>query len=302
VDLESDQPPLHRSATGHGARFLVTTGLRQSIRTRLALLEKGKTPAELGLGDDCTQPACGTLLEHMYQRWCKGGIERRLERRNEDHPGRALAGRDAILHLFLGYPVSDLAPKPKPATAAQSSISSLMYERERLATFGSVESLAPPTVPQAEDRPSVPPPFEFEWRVLSESVTGLCMSRPLRHKGASRLTVGQLLAVEVPRSTAFLLSTIRWLNISGDNLRVGVELHPSPVQAVVAHAADDRKTPCPIFLVPAAPGGDKPATVITSPGIFKTGRILVIPGQAARQIKLVRPIERGEDYEQLLYE
>lgn len=303
VDLDASRPPLHLPGNSHGARFLLTGGIRKSIKTRLSLLEKGKTPAELQLGEDCFQPACGALLERMYQRWCKGGVERRLERREENLPSRAVAGMEPILHLMLGRPVTDFYPRPKPTPVKSSPISSLVFERERLATFGSVESLAPPSVPViAELPPAPPPPFEHEWRVLSESVTGLSMVRPLKLRNAARLSVGKLLAVEVPGSTVFLLSVIRWLTVSGENLRVGVELLPSPVQALIGRCQDDPATPCPAFLLPAAPDGSKPATLITAPGVFRVDRIVEIPGPVPRSFKLLRPLERGEDFEQLVFE
>ena len=102
------------------------------------------------------------------------------------------------------------------------------------------------------------------------------MARPLQLKGASRLSVGQLLAVEIPRSTVFLLAKIRWLSVSGDSLRVGMELLPAPVQAVIAESDESPPAPCPALLIPAAPGGASGATVITAPGWFRVGRMLRI--------------------------
>ncbi|HTH41257.1 MAG TPA: hypothetical protein VL968_10750, partial [Rhodocyclaceae bacterium] len=57
VDLHSALPPRHRPFTGDGARLLWTHALRDSLKSRIALLGQGRSPADLQLGDDCPQPA-----------------------------------------------------------------------------------------------------------------------------------------------------------------------------------------------------------------------------------------------------
>ena len=77
VDLASDRPPCYFPKVTQEGRWLETTALRKSLKTRLALLEKGEQPSRLNMGEDCTQPAAGQLLLRAYQRWCKGGSPRK---------------------------------------------------------------------------------------------------------------------------------------------------------------------------------------------------------------------------------
>ena len=63
VDLESGRPASYAPQSSSRGRWLETTELRKSLVARIALLEKGRAPAELQLGDDVTQPAAGQLLQ-----------------------------------------------------------------------------------------------------------------------------------------------------------------------------------------------------------------------------------------------
>jgi len=178
------------------------------------------------------QPACGQLLERMYTRWCKGGLVRRLERHVADVPGRAIAGLEAILHHLAGEPLNPEKSAERPRTLAE-----LRLEREKMATFGGV-----PSSELTREQPAAPPPtIESDWRVVNESASGLSMSRPIASSGA-RLQHGQLLAVDVPGSPSFFLSVVRWMTMTGEGqLRIGVQLMPSPVQAFRASRGRPRR-------------------------------------------------------------
>jgi hypothetical protein len=73
VDLDAGRPPGHVPQPAGNGRWLETTELRKSLAARIALLEQGRAPAELQLGDDVTQPAAEQLLQRLLQRWCAGG-------------------------------------------------------------------------------------------------------------------------------------------------------------------------------------------------------------------------------------
>lgn len=292
LDLASVYPPGYQPYAGPGRRLLITDSLRKSIKTRIKQLEAGKTPAELLLGEDCAQPACGQLLQRMYTRWCKGGLTRRLERHITDVPGRAIAGLEGILHHLVGTSIQAAKGTERPRTLAE-----LRLEREKMATFGGI-----PSAELNRDTATTPPPIETDWRVVNESATGLSMTRAAASNGA-RLQHGQLLAVEVPGSPAFFLSVVRWMTLTGEGqLRIGVQLMPSPVNAMVAHPDDEPLNYCPAFLLPAAAGREPQPSLITAPGIFRPGRVLVGEGVHGRRFKLTHVIERGEDFERIGFE
>ena len=64
VDLARNQPPIWIKAetATPTVRFLETTNLRRSVRSRVKKLESGVDPQTLGLGKDCVQPDVGRLL------------------------------------------------------------------------------------------------------------------------------------------------------------------------------------------------------------------------------------------------
>lgn len=291
IDLASVFPPGYAPFASPGRRLLVTDTLRKSIKTRLKQMEDGKTPAELLLGEDCVQPACGQLLERMYTRWCKGGLVRRLERHVTDTPGRAVTGLEHILHHLMGAPLPHESKESRPHTLAE-----LRLEREKMATFGGI-----PSSELTREAPP-PPPIETDWRLVNESACGLSMTRPAISNSA-RLQHGQLLAVEVPGSPNFFLSVVRWMTLTSEGqLRIGVQLMPAPVTAVVAHAVDDSAVLLPAFLLPIAAGREPVPSVITAPGVFRPLRLLELHEPAARRLRLTQVLERGEDFERIAYE
>jgi hypothetical protein len=52
--------------------------LAAQIKAMLAEFKQGTTPASLGLGDDCSQPACARLLVSLYRPWGMSAAGRRF--------------------------------------------------------------------------------------------------------------------------------------------------------------------------------------------------------------------------------
>jgi hypothetical protein len=136
VDLASDRPAGYVPQSSAGGRWLETTELRKSLLARIALLEQGRAPAELQLGDDVTQPAAGQLLQRVLQRWCAGGEPRRHERPAASGGCNLVAGFDAVHYQLYG----------RQAFRAPPATTTLRREREEFETFG-----GPP--PQRRMRP-----------------------------------------------------------------------------------------------------------------------------------------------------
>jgi hypothetical protein len=127
VDLGSDRAAGYAPKPAAGGRWLETTELRKSLVARIALLEQGRAPADLQLGDDVTQPAAGQLLQRALQRWCKGGAERRGPRHAASGTCGVAAGFAAAHCQVAGGKVFH-APTRDTAT--------LRREREEFETFG----------------------------------------------------------------------------------------------------------------------------------------------------------------------
>src|SRR5215470_1233922 len=83
VDLAESSPPTWATADGATPtmRFLESSNLRRSIRSRLKKLESGEDPQTLGLGKDCVQPDVGRLLNHLARAWGEAPSQRQFTRR-----------------------------------------------------------------------------------------------------------------------------------------------------------------------------------------------------------------------------
>lgn len=282
VDLASDRAPGYQPREGDGGRWLETTELRRSLVARLTLLEQGRAPAELQLGDDVVQPAATLLLQRCLQRWCKGGATRRQERQPADMDCALIAGAENVHFELSGR---------RRFHAPARSDSTLRREREEFETFGS-------TAPRSADTASS---SHIEaWRVVDESTSGVRIRRGL--KSGARIGPGQVAAAKVGDGHYFVIGNVRWvLREREDSLVAGLQLFPGEAQAAAIRSLDGtgaRSAWQPGFLLPAIPALKETASVVLPAGTFKLDRqIEILIGQESRTLKLFRVLDRGIEFE-----
>jgi cyclic-di-GMP-binding protein len=291
VDLASSEPAGYRPAEGATARWLDTTGVRQSLKRRLLGLDQGHSPIELQLGDDCWQPACGQVLKHAYQRWCKGGSARRHERQTVNGRCEIVCGVEAI-----HYHLSDRLPFRQPSFADDDA---LRRERDELATFGRV---ARPRIESYGQQPE----FQIEeWEIIDESATGVHATRTLGQAG-SRIAQGQLIAIRPKDAQYLLLGSVRWSMVAaGESLHAGILMIPGRPEPVAAFAADVtgiREAYRRAFLLPAIPALGSVASIVLPPGFFRSGRSVDVTGGPLPRVRLVQLMDRGVDFDRASYE
>lgn len=289
IDLESDRPASYAPRPTSSGRWLETTELRKSLVARIALLEQGRAPAQLQLGDDVTQPAAGQLLERVLQRWCKGGMPRRHERHSASGTCNFIAGFDAV-HFQLSGGKKFHAPSRDDTT--------LRREREQFETFGEHShhgaAAGAASASHLEN-------WEImdDWRLLDESAAGLRISRPL--KEGARIGAGLLIAAKTEGNQHFTLGTVRWALREGDNsLAAGIQLFPGEPRPVAIRTvdADGRGSWRQGFLLPEIPTLKEPASVVVPVGTFRLERSLeVMVDETLRVLKLFRVLDRGIEFE-----
>ena len=290
IDLESDRPASYVPRPSHGSRWLETTELRRSLMARTALLEQGRAPAELQLGDDVTQPAAGQLLQRVLQRWCKGGVPRSHERHAASGGCRFVAGFEAVhYHLSGGKPFR--APSRDDAT--------LRREREEFETFGDRSHLAGDV---SDNNNSHIENWEVmdDWRLLDESTTGLRITRSL--KGGARVGAGQLIAIMMKDSQRFTLGNLRWaLRESDNSLAAGIQLFPGEPRPLAVRTMDSPGASGAWrqgFQLPEIVALKEPASVVVPAGTFRLDRsIEIMIDQQVRVLKLLRVLDRGIEFE-----
>ncbi len=283
VDLESDGPPSYIPKPSAGSRWLETTELRKSLVARISLLEQGRAPADLQLGDDVTQPAATQLLQRILERWCKGGAARQYER----HPANAacslIAGLDAVHYELSGRQVF---------RAPTRSDSELRREREEFETFGDHSQ----RTKGARDKDEV---HIESWRMVDESMSGLRATRPL--KEGARIGPGLVVAAKIADGAHFVLGNVRWVLREGDHsLEAGIQLFPGEARPVGVRVLEDGISTVwrQGFLLPPITALHETASVIVPAGTFRIDRSIEITvDQKLQVLKLFRVIDRGIEFE-----
>lgn len=290
ADLDSGRPASYAPQPDGNGRWLETTELRTSLLARIALLEQGRAPAELQLGDDVTQPAAGQLLRRVLQRWCAGGAQRREERHAATGACRVVAGFEAV-HFHLSGRQAFRAPSRDDAT--------LRREREEFETFGerrhSIKTDAVASDSHIENWLVMD-----DWRVLNESAAGLCIARPMQE--GVRVGAGMLIAVKVGSSQRFVLASVRWaLRGQNDMLLAGIQWYPGEARPVAIRIVDPGEKAGPWrqgLLLPEIPALREPASLMVPAGTFKLDRrVEVMADYNSRILKLFRVLDRGIDFE-----
>lgn len=288
IDLAAGRAAGYRLVDGPNARWLDTSEVRRSLKKRLSLLEKGTPPAELQLGEDCTQPACGQVLKHVYQRWCRGGINRRHERTATDAICAVVVGVEAMYFHLAGEQVF--------RQPGYTDDEALRRERDEMATFGRVAPRNLGTLGQQQSYRAE------EWQMLDESATGIHAAHPL-NESLERVSQRQLVAVRPPSATAFLVGNLRWTMVTDDaRLHVGIMILPGRPEALALRAIElsgVREPYRPGFLLPAVSAVGTAASLIAPPGTFRAGRILELAGGPFAQVRLTHLIDRGIDFDRV---
>lgn len=290
VDLDSERPPgLVPQPAGNG-RWLETTELRKSLAARIALLEQGRAPAELQLGDDVTQPAASQLLQRLLQRWCAGGAQRREERHAATGTCHVVAGFEAV-HFQLSGRQPFRAPSRDDAT--------LRREREEFETFGECRHTLQTDSGQNDSHIEDWLVMD-DWRLVNESTTGLCLARPMLE--GVRIGAGTLISVKVGSSQRFALACVRWaLHGTNDMLLGGIQLFPGEPRPVAMRVIDPGEKPGPWregLLLPEIPALGEPASLMVPAGSFKLERrVEVMVDHQSQIVKLFRVLDRGIEFE-----
>ncbi|MCF8177388.1 MAG: hypothetical protein K9J74_02675 [Sulfuritalea sp.] len=284
LDLESSAPPSYMPQPAQGGRWLDTTELRKSLIARITLLEQGRAPADLQLGDDVTQPAAGQLLQHLLQRWCKGGAQRRHER----HSATTACG-------FVGSfePVHFHLSGGKVFHAPTRSDSALRREREEFEIFGERKN--------SNDKNSAKADAHLEaWRLLDESAAGMRVTRPL--KDGVRIGAGMVIAIKTSDSQRFTLGCVRWALREGEEALVaGIQLFPGETQPVAVRPVETSGPKSAWrqgFILPEIPALKEPASVVLPPGTFRLDRsVEVLADEKLQVLKLFKVVDRGIEFE-----
>jgi len=291
VDLAGERPPERGGDAGAARepRYLDARKLAKSLRNRVALLRKGESPAKLALGEDCVQPSCEQLLVFLYRQWCQPKAPRGLERRGGGTAAEACSEMAAI-HYYMAGRVFRQPTEQGELTQKQ---------RDEIATFGRVST-------RHEDDYSNAQGFLVEnWRIEDESAQGLRLVRKSGDSG-KRHAHGQLLGVRPGEKGRFMLGQVRWLmQAANGDLHAGVRLLPglpSPLAVRGTGLNVQNSEYVPAIALGAVAALNAPPSLVIPSGWYKPKRVLEIHTGSLARVRLTEVVERGTDFERVLYE
>jgi len=286
VDVGGNQgvKPRLQESTPESTRYLIVDDLAKNLLKRIVLLEQGQSPADLGLGADCTQPGCEALLKLLYQQWCKPGSGAVNPRRQADSVMQVCTGIPAIYYHITGKPF-------KQPGAPQLS----RQEEEELATFGHLSK-------QREELRASQMGFALEtWKTINEGPQGFGLVRA-PDGGGSRLNLHQLIGTCPAGGKIFLLCVVQWMTLKQNGeLHIGVRALPGVPEPIAVRPVSVGLPPPYVqaFLLPDVADQNTEPSLILPSGWFQTGRVIEVFTSEPQRVKLTRLMEKGSDYEQI---
>lgn len=292
VDLESDRPPGSQPRGEAGCRWLETTELRKSLMSRIALLDQGRAPAALQLGDDVTQPAAADLLRRALQRWCQGGYPRREARQAAAGDCLVVVGFEAVHRQLCGG--RSFVPPSRDTRL-------LRREREELETFGSLRR--PAGAPSRQGEPGLEHwRVVGDWQLLNISPGGMRLSRALGE--GARIGAGQLIAVRTTADQPCALAVVRWALREGAELTAGIQLLPGEPRPATVRVIDANGIAGPwaqACVLPEIAALRIPSSLVLRTGSFRLDRrIEVMVEQQSRVMTLYRILDHGGEFERCI--
>jgi hypothetical protein len=268
-------------------RYLDTRKIAKSLRNRVGLLRRGESPAKLALGEDCVQPSCEQLLVFLFRQWCQAKSARGAERQRSGDAARVCVEFEAIHRQLAG------SGARRPVEAKEMT----RQQRQELETLGHIRTATQPQEAASAD-------IE-EWKIVDDSAQGLRMVRAAG-VGAKRYAHGQLVAVRTGDAKGYTLGQVRWLMVAvNGELHAGVKLIPGiAVATTVRPTALNEKNvrPFPALSLGALPAAQSPASLVLPAASFKPKRMLEVALDKPVNVRLIEILERGVDFERVVYE
>ena len=267
VDLAGAIPltPARQITASPSVRYVGLEALGHALRRMLTRLREGESPAALGLGEDCRQPATERLMTLLYVQWCGAGMGPLNASRDRLEDARACVGFAAVLRQL----------------ELQSEAFRIRASAIR-AAYG---------------------PLTEQWNVLSVSAPGF-VGVTRGPECDERIRHHQLVAIKRRSASGFQLAVTQWLKLEDDgDLCIGLRVWPGTAQLVrLTVDDDDGGVAINAVALPAVPELRLPETIILEPGVFQPGLRVEFTSGTERKARLTRLTERGADFERSAFE
>ncbi|MFT3735573.1 MAG: hypothetical protein QM776_11190 [Rhodocyclaceae bacterium] len=295
LDVEADHGlrPVGLIPANAKTRNIDTKRLAAHIQAVVSQLKKGVTPASLGLGDDCVQPACSRLLVSLYRPWGHAAAGRKFPRKRTNAEVLLCVDQQAIAFFLEGREFS------QPNDGRVTSFSDTQVIR----TFG--DRIDADLTPEALRARAAQLGYvqEENWHINDQSLTGYRISRS---RGASRVEHRQLVGLRNDPAAPMLLAEVSWLQFQNNgSLQAGVSVLPGPpkVVAVRLHLGDRsaRERYRMGFAIPAVPSLKTDESLIVPAGWFLVGRRVEVYSEGPWFARMEKLISRGANFDRVSF-
>lgn len=279
------------------ADSLNTSQLRRLDTSRLAMvltqvrqqLAQKISPAQIGLGEDCSAGVCKRLLEHLSRPWTQARAARKFRRHATSGIARVGAGFEAMHYFISG----------REFTQPENT---RVYSRQEFDTLFVFRHMDDPSA-KLQIHQGIQVAVPDEWEVVNQSANGF---RLIRSVAGAKVAHGQLLALCPPDGDRYFLAQVTWLmQDRGQGLVAGVAALPGGPQAISARLltghGDRSELYSRAFLLPAVEAVGSPQSLVLPIGWYQAGRVIEIYTDGPWRVRLDHVLQEGPDFERVSF-
>ncbi|WP_313952458.1 hypothetical protein [Accumulibacter sp.] len=270
-------------------RRIDTARLEAQLNQAKARLQERTTPAQLGLGEDCTTAQCQRLLKRLSRPWALLRTPRQF-RRNATTGMAKICGGFAGMHYHVsGKEFS------QPDNAR-------IYSRKEFDSLFTFRQMLDPTE-QLGIRQSQLGFAIDEWEVLNQSANGF---RLMRSSVGKRMVPDQLLSICPHDGSSYFLAQVAWLmQEQGGGLVAGIAALPGKPQAVAARPLPEDEGHAELysraFILPAVAAIGAEQSLVLPQGWFYPGRLLEVYVDGIWRVRMHRLVGSGSDFDRVTF-
>ncbi|MEO6145784.1 MAG: hypothetical protein ABIT70_01785 [Sulfuriferula sp.] len=285
-------------------RFIEVGKLHKQIQQSRNALQNGKSPALLGLGEDCRLPDCFEILDYAERQW--GPPDNREQRKSQRTAIKKIID---VVHGFneicavvkQGHNGADVLHEIDVGLKYDEMIDMKLY--------GFVTESTRTRNRHATPAPTEKTPPHERWVMENMSEQSLGASVPAKSNDWGRL--GSMVALKTERDTGWKIGVMRrLLHTDDDMLQIGIEvlslkpqmvlLRPLSSSALPGYTVDgvettDTTLPVPVILV--SQSSDSQGELLLEAAQYASGRSFELnTGAQKKTVRLQDAIENGDGW------
>lgn len=291
VDLMQDNglKPVADCLNTSQVRRLDTSRLAMALtQTRQQLAQK-LSPAQVGLGEDCSAGLCRRLLDHLSRPWTQARAARKFRRHATSGIAKVGSGFEAMHYFISG----------KEFTQPENT---RVYSRQEFDTLFVFRHMDDPTA-KLQIHQGIQVARPDDWEVVNQSANGF---RLMRSIAGSKVAHGELLAVCPHDGDRYFLAQVTWLMQDRSfGLVAGIAALPGAPQAIAARMLTGHTGKSEMysraFLLPAIEAVGELQSVVLPGGWYQAGRVIEVFTDAPWRVRLDHVLQEGPDFERISF-